>query len=114
MRYLVEMSLSSAARPLSTQAGVELTTHYIMPTIERCKALQQSGKIVAGGPIVGAIKIAMVIEVESPPELDALLESLPAWPIMDTEVTALTTFDGREQNVLAIMQRLRSMPPVNA
>lgn len=43
----------------------------------------------------GAIGIAMIVEAGSALELDELIESLPVWPVMETSVTPLTTFDGR-------------------
>jgi muconolactone delta-isomerase len=41
------------------------------------------------------IGIALVVQAQSAPELDELLMSLPLWPLMETTVTPLTTFDGR-------------------
>ena len=43
----------------------------------------------------GAIGIVMTVEAGAALELDELIESLPVWPLMETSVTPLTTFDGR-------------------
>jgi muconolactone delta-isomerase len=60
--------------------------------VKRCK---KKRKIVAGGPMSGAIGIVMMVEAGAALELDELIESLPVWPVMETSVTPLTTFDGR-------------------
>lgn len=71
------------------------------------KNLWRRKKILAGGPVSGTIAIVLIIEVETVPELDKLLTSLPAWPQMETEVTPLTTFDGRRQSLLSRFKELQ-------
>jgi Muconolactone delta-isomerase len=47
--------------------------------------------------------LAMIVEAASPLELDRIVESLPVWPLMETSVTPLTTF---EDGIHAISPRL--------
>src|SRR5215471_16870279 len=42
-----------------------------------------------------AIGLALVVRAESIQELDDVLESLPIWPLMQTTVIPLTSFEGR-------------------
>jgi hypothetical protein len=42
-------------------------------------------------------------------ELDALVGSLPLWPIMETSVTPLTTFEDRIQAVQSKRKQLKSL-----
>ena len=55
------------------------------------------------GPISGTIAIAVIVEAASPLELDGIFENLPVWPLMETSVTPLTTFEDR---IRAISPRL--------
>ena len=55
-----------------------------------------------------SIQLAFVLEVESVQELDDVIESLPLWPLMETSVTPLTTFEGRIQAVQSKLKQLRS------
>jgi muconolactone delta-isomerase len=108
MQYLVHMKLASSARPTTAEEGRVLAEQFILPTLARCEELVAQKKILAGGPVSGTIAIALVVEVDTVPELDKLLTSLPAWPQMETEVTPLTTFDGRRQSLLARFKELQA------
>ncbi|MGH9325930.1 MAG: muconolactone Delta-isomerase family protein [Terriglobia bacterium] len=103
MQYLVQMKLVAQGRPMSREAGVAFFEEFIRPTLELGKKLQDEKKILAGGPISGAIGLAMVVRAESARELDDLITSLPVWPRMEVEVTPLTTFEDRS---LSIQHRL--------
>lgn len=109
MRYLIEMKLSGLARPKDPQGGILLIEQYILPSLEICRRWQAEGKLLAGGPVSASIQLAIVLEVESVQELDALVESLPLWPIMETSVTPLTTFEGRIQAVQSKLKQLKSL-----
>src|SRR5215472_1354616 len=56
MQYLVQMKLVPQGRPTTSEEGTAFIEHYIFPTLERCKKLQDEKKILAGGPmsIVGS------------------------------------------------------------
>jgi muconolactone delta-isomerase len=80
---------------------------FILPTLDLCKRLQSEKKIVAGGPVSGAIALSLIVSVESVQELDDLITSLPVWPRMETTVTPLSTFDVRIQTVRSRLEQLR-------
>jgi muconolactone delta-isomerase len=109
MRYLIEMKLSGSARPKDPQEGILLIERYILPSLEICRKWQGEGKLLAGGPVSASIQLAFVLEVESVQELDELIESLPLWPLMETSVIPLTTFEGRIQAVQSKLKQLKSL-----
>ncbi len=106
MQYLVQMKLADSARPTTPQAGIAFAEQIILPTLELCKKLESEKKILGGGPVSGTVALALIVSVESPQELDDLLTSLPVWPRMQTEVTPLTSFEGRK---LALGPRLEQL-----
>lgn len=106
MNYLVQLKLAN--RPANPQEGVVFIEQFILPTLELCKKLEAEKKIVAGGPLSGAIALCVIVNAESAQELDALITSLPVWPLMETTVTPLSTFDVRLQAVRARLQQLKS------
>ena len=108
MQYLVQMKLADTARPTTPQAGVAFAEQIILPTLELCQKLESEKKIVAGGPTSGAIALVLIVSVESVQELDDLLTGLPAWPRMQTEVTPLTSFDGRRLSVVRRLDQLKA------
>ena len=101
MRYLVDMRLTSSARPRTPQEGVAFVQQLIFPTLEMCKKLEADGTIVAGGPASAAIQLILIVEAGSALELDTIVERLPIWPLMETKVTPMTTWDGRKQALQA-------------
>jgi muconolactone delta-isomerase len=95
VQYLAQMKLVDSARPTNPEEAIAFINRYVFPTLDVCDKLSQEKKIVAGGPLGGAIALAVVVEAQSIQELDDILESLPVWPMMQTTVTPLTTFAGR-------------------
>jgi muconolactone delta-isomerase len=77
---------------------------------ELCKKLQAEKKILAGGPMSGAIALVLIVNAESAQELDDLITSLPVWSRMETEVTPLTTFDGRALALQPRLEQLKGTP----
>lgn len=108
MRYLVQMKLASSSRPASALEGIAFIEQFILPTLELCKKLEAERKILAGGPMSGAVALSLIVSAESVQELDDLLRGLPVWPRMETTVTPLTTFDGRMQSVRARIEQLKA------
>lgn len=108
MQYLVQLRLRSSASPMSGGDGIGFIEELILPTLERCKKLQEDKKILAGGPMSGAVALALIVTAGSAQELDDLITSLPVWPRMETEVIPLTTFDERRQSVLSKLEELKS------
>jgi muconolactone delta-isomerase len=105
MNYLVQLKLVS--RPDALQEGIVFIEQLILPTLELCKRLEAEKKIVAGGPLSGAVALSLIVSAESAQELDGLITSLPVWPRMETTVTPLSTFDVRMQAVRARLEQLR-------
>ncbi len=108
MQYLIQMRLSSSARPTTQEDGIAFIEQSIFPTLELCKKLQEEKKILAGGPMSGAVAIALIVNAESARELDDLITSFPVWPRMETEVTPLTTFEGRAQTLRPRLEQLKA------
>jgi muconolactone delta-isomerase len=106
MNYLVELKLAN--RPANPQEGIAFIEQFIVPTLELCKKLEAEKKIVAGGPVSGAIALSLIVKAESPQELDELITSLPVWSRMETTVTPLTTFGGRMQAVRTKLEQLKA------
>lgn len=109
MRYLVQGKLV-AGRPTTAEEGVAFIEQVIFPTLEMCKKLQDEKKILAGGPISGAIGIAMIVEVGSALELDELIEGLPIWTRTEVTVTPLTTFEDRIKAIRPRLDYLKGLP----
>ena len=108
MNYLVQMKLANSSRPTSNEEGISFIEQYVFPSLEICKKLQDEKKIVAGGPVSGAIALAMIIRADSIQELDELIGSLPIWPRMETTVIPLTSFDGRMAALRPRLEHLRA------
>jgi muconolactone delta-isomerase len=108
MQYLVQLRLKSSASPKTPAEGRDFIEQFIYPTLELGKKLQDENKIIAGGPVSGAVALALVVSADSPQELDDLVTGLPVWPLMETEVTPLSTFEARKQTLLPRLQQLKA------
>lgn len=107
MEYLVQMRLAASRRPSTTGEGVAFIEQFILPTLELCKKLEAEKKIVAGGPLGGAVALALIVRAESNADVDQVVESLPVWPLMETTITPLIRFDDRAQAVRSRLQQLK-------
>ncbi len=108
MQYLVQLKLVAHGRPTTPEEGAAFIEQYIFPTLELCKKLQDEKKILAGGPVSGAIGLAFNVVGESAREVDDLITSLPVWPRTETDVTLLTTFEGRAETLRPRLERLKA------
>lgn len=106
MQYLVQLKLANSSRPTTEEQGLAFIGQYILPTLEHCEQLQSQKKIVAGGPVSGAVALNLIVNADTPQGLDEVITALPVWPMMETTVTPLTTFADRRQAALAIRERL--------
>ena len=80
----------------------------ILPTFDALLKLQAEKKIVAGGLPVGDRAFAFILEAASNAEADEILRDLPAWPLLDWEVTPLQSFKTRadkERSVVADLKK---------
>ena len=108
MHYLIQMNLAAHSRPNTPHEEGAFIEGYVFPSLELCKKLEGEKKILAGGPISATIGIALIVNVDSAQELDELVESLPVWPLMETAVTPLATFDGRIAALRPKLERLKA------
>ena len=106
MQYLVQLRLVTTSRPKNADEGLAFIERYILPTLERCEQLQTQGRVAAGGAVSGAVALDLIINADTARALDEIITTLPAWPLMETTVTPLTTFPDRRQAVQAIRDRL--------
>lgn len=111
MQYLVQLRLKSSASPKTREEGIAFVEQFIYPTLALGKKLQEEKKILAGGPVSGAVALALIVSADSAQELDDVVTSLPVWPLMDTEVTPLSTFDARKQVLLPRLEQLNHGEP---
>jgi len=108
MQYLVQMKLAPQGRPTTSEEGAEFIEQYVFPTLESCEKLRDEKKILAGGPMSGTIGLVLIVNAESAQELDDLVTSLPVWSRMETDVTPLTTFEGRAETLRPRLERLKA------
>jgi muconolactone delta-isomerase len=108
MNYLVEMRLAESGRSTTPADGLVFMEQYVLPTLQRCQRLETEGRIVAGGPVSGAIGLAFIIAASSAREIDDILEGLPMWPRMVTLVTPLTSWSDRVDSLGSRLERLRT------
>lgn len=108
MNYLVEMKLVESGRPVSAQDGIVFIEQLILPTLALCKKLEGEKKIVAGGPLSGAVALTLIVRADSAQELDDILTSLPVWPRMETTLTPMTSFEGRTQAVRTRLEQIKT------
>ncbi len=108
MQYLVKLQLSNSAHPATPEDGIEFIEKFIFPTLELCKRLQEEKKILAGGPVSGAVALVLIVDAGSAQELDDLITSLPVWSRMETQVVPLSSFDGRMQSLLPRLKELKA------
>ena len=106
MQYLVQMRLANPSRPTTAAVGLAFIEQYILPTLERCEELQTHNTIIAGGPVSGAVALDLIVDADTAQRLDEVITGLPVWPMMETTVTALTTFADRRLAVRAMHERL--------
>jgi muconolactone delta-isomerase len=111
MQYLVQLRLKSSASPKNREEGIAFIEQFIYPTLELGKKLQEEKKILAGGPVSGAVALAFIMSADSAKELDDLVTGLPVWPLMDTEVTVLSTFEARKQALQPRLEKLKAPAP---
>lgn len=107
MEYLIEMRLADSGRSTTPAEGLTLIEQYILPTLEQCQQLTTQNRILAGGPISGAIGLAFIIRADTAKDIDDIVTSLPVWPRMVTHVTPLTTWSERANALRPRLERLR-------
>jgi muconolactone delta-isomerase len=108
MQYLVQLRLKTSASPKTPEEGIAFIEQYIYPTLELGKKLQEEKKIIAGGPVSGMVALTLIVNADSAKELDDVVTGLPVWPLMDTEITPLSTFDVRKEALLPRLEQRKA------
>ena len=93
MKYMV--SGSEGPGFASPEEAVEILEEVVLPTFDVLMKLEAQKKIVAGGLPVGDRAFVFIVEAASNEELDRLLRSIPAWGVLEWQVTPLQSFAGR-------------------
>ncbi len=106
MQYLVRMDFVDPGPLLPIQQYVGMMRQAVLPGHEALKNLKSEGRIIAGGFPVGERAIAFIVESDSPKELDSLLEFIPFWGIVKTQVTALQAFEDRHDQDLRATEQM--------
>ncbi len=99
MQYLVNMEFVEPGPLLSREQLAPVALNQTIPTTEKLIELSSKGKIKGGGVVAGGRAFLFIVDVASNDELDKLIQGLPAWSVMTTDVTPLQDFEKRlEQN----------------
>ena len=106
MLFLVELDHVKSIAPLTPEAGRTFIEQIIFPTIARAEQLMAEQRIVAGGAVAGRVSLRFIVEAESTAQVDAMVSSLPLWPVAETRVTPLLSLAERQQHVRHLMERL--------
>ena len=105
MKYLV---YGSGGPGFESQAeAVEILKELILPSFDQLVKLEKQKKILAGGLPVGDRAFVFIVEAASHEEVDTMLRNLPMWGVLDWEVTALQTFNGRAAQERSFVKGLR-------
>jgi len=110
--YLIEMKLAPTGSILTPAEAVAFAERVILPTLDECQRLAASGKIVAGGPAIGAMAFHFVLRAASAQEVDEIVGALPAWPRAQTTVTALGLFERRAGSARERIARVKATIPI--
>ncbi len=91
----------------SPQEIIMVLEKGILPTFEALAKLQKENKIVAGGLPVGDRAFVFIVKASSNHEVDKMLRQLPAWGVLNWEVTPLEMFSDREAQERKILKQLK-------
>jgi Muconolactone delta-isomerase len=93
MKYLVVGSGGPGFS--SPEEAVQVLENIVLPSFEAFMKLEAEKKIIAGGLPVGERAFVFIMEASSNEEVDRLLREIPMWGLLEWEVTALQTLEGR-------------------
>jgi hypothetical protein len=89
------------------EEALQVLEQGILPTFDHLLALEKEGKILAGGLPVADRAFVFIVEASSNDEVDRLIRDLPAWGVLDWEVTPLQTLSGRAAKEREVVEQLR-------
>ena len=95
MQYLVTQEFVDPGPLLPPDQFLGMLSRAVLPGHQALMNLKSEGKVIAGGFPVGERAIAFIVEVDSPEDLDSLLQEIPFWGIVKTKVTPLQNFEDR-------------------
>jgi hypothetical protein len=61
---------------------------------------------VKSGPVLGRVALRFIAQADSLQEIDLIISSLPIWPLAETRVTPLISFDERRNYVQKLLEKL--------
>jgi len=102
MKYLVYGSGGPGFE--SQEEAAAILKELILPTFDQLIEMEKQKQILAGGLPVGDRAFVFIVEAASNEEMDAMLRKLPAWGVLDWEVTALQSFSGRADQERSIVK----------
>ena len=106
MQYLVRMDFVDPGPMLPIEQYAGMMRRAVLPGHEALQTLKSEGRILAGGFPIGERAIAFIVESDSPNELDELLEFVPFWGIVKTQVTPLQAFEDRHDQDLRATEQM--------
>lgn len=105
MQYLVHGS--GGPGYTSPEETLQVLEQGILPTFDYLIGLEKQGKILAGGIPLAERAIVLVVEASSNEEVDRLIRDVPAWGVLDWQVTPLETLSGRAEKEREVVSQLR-------
>ena len=105
MQYLVMGS--GGPGPGSPAETVQLLEGMIIPTFDYLAKLKAENKLLGGGLPVGGRAVVFILEASSNAEADQIVRDVPAWPVLQWEVTPLQAFEERAAKERAVVQELK-------
>jgi hypothetical protein len=91
----------------SPEETVEVLQKGILPTFDALMKLEEDGKILAGGLPVGDRALTFIAEAASHEGLDRMLRNIPAWGVLQWEVTPLQSIAGRAAQEREIVEEFK-------
>jgi hypothetical protein len=85
---------------------IEVLEHGILPTFECLMKLEKEKKI-SGGLAVGDRRLIFILEAKSNEEADDLLRSLPAWAVLEWQITPMLSFAARAAEDRKALKQLK-------
>jgi len=105
MKYLVIGSEGPGFE--SMEEAIPLLENLVFPSFDLLMKLESEKKILGGGIPIGDRAFVFIIEAASNEELDATLQSLPAWGILQWDVTPLHSFAGRSSQERKMVEEFK-------
>lgn len=84
---------------------------FVLPTLEACQKLRETGRILAGGTALAAVGFTFIARAESPQELEDMVAGLPLWARAQTRVVPLGTFESRAATVRQRLAQAKARVP---